>query len=1114
MDVEVVGTLAWTKLAQTFTNRATFPIKEATYRFPLYDKSTVTSFICSIGSEKVLKGVVKSKSQAKAEFKEAVARQRVAALLEEHTPEVFETSIGNLPAQSTIKIEVCYITELKADLSGDGILVTIPTSVAPRYGAPPSSLSSSAVSNSLAVPPENGLQIEIRVSSPVEIETIESRTHPPTIKIGSHGYTTTKNIRDLAKSQKSPDYDPKKARATLSDRNACLGKDFVLLIQCRGRALLASRALLESHPKFPDRSALMVSVNLQDMYTPNVVAPRSQSEIIFLADRSGSMKDKMEALKTAMTFFLKSLPPNCSFNICSFGFNHILMWPESRLYNQENLDAAMLYIATNFSANMGGTQLLSGLRNVVQKRKPNFNTQIIILTDGEVWDTANTFEFIRSARSAGENGETRFFALGIGDAVSHQLVEGIGRLGGGFAEVVSVDSATDWRGRVVRMLEAALTPSTWEISITLDDFPVAVNEQEPICIQAPQSISNSHAFSRSSVYFLLSQELKSDTVKIKATATSGETVTAELPIQRLENQRTGIHQLAAKAVLTDLESGHSWLHEISRNRHGKSNAQIEDLAKAEGEKLGIEWSLSSKWTSFVVVDNSSFLEKPSRLYRAEKTDLAELTRTRYDVANLSSYGGSITPDRSGYRIPQSLGPLTSTSSSSVSGRVPLTIFAPDSFPSRQRSQPPPAPPDYPNFSFGPMENDHSSQFFTPSGAYSPNMETVTAFSPISEAPQQSDSLSTLSSESFGAGAGISAGASNIPRAPIAAEDRLQLRRGHATSHKGSIQGGHPTLSTDSIGSPYSSGADTYTSSFRLNPHGGMGGGKNRPSYSPLPLGPDPMAARKESKQDPLQTFRDRYGMPPPQHDPSFWSASSSSRNESPDGGSVSESERLLMTIEITLEELIDAQTVEGRFKFEGNLATALKTKFRHWRFDLLVSELGIYHRDISLYMSMHKVLDTARAIVLVEERYAESRELWRLVIQKAKGFVTTVIPDYEQREKLFGILRNQLFGSQGAIDNAFRQRESYYRGNLLRILRILDDPGELLRLFRRHIPPDPERLICVLGDEKLQNGQIGKVGANKRGNDPKSWTDGWDDILKVPEAIWLVIQEGGPSGWW
>jgi Vault protein inter-alpha-trypsin domain/von Willebrand factor type A domain len=635
VEVEVTGTIAWTKLTQTFTNRATFPLKETTYCFPLYDKSTVTSFTCSIGTDQVLNGVIKPKSEAKAEFTAAVARQRVAALLEEHTPEVFETSVGNIPAQSTVKIEICYITELKGHLSGDGILVTIPTSVAPRYGTPPSSFLSSTASKSLAVPAENGLQIQIQVSSPVAINSIESRTHPVSIEMGSHGHTATKDIRNLAKTRNSSDYDPTRARATLCDRSACLGKDFVLLIQCRGGTLLASRAIQETHPKLAKHSALMVSINLRDMFTPNVIAPKAQSEIIFLADRSGSMKDKIEALKTAMGFFLKSLPTNCSFNICSFGSKHILMWPESRPYTQENLDEAMSYVVTNFCANMGGTEILSGLKNVVHKRNPAFKTQVIVLTDGEVWDSANIFEFIRATRSARVKGETRFFALGIGDAVSHHLIEGIGRHGGGLAEVVSVDSTGAWKGRVIRMLEAALTPSTWKVEISMDDIPITTKGDERLCIQAPYRIPDFHAFTRSSVYFLFQQEFKGKAIIVKATATSGEAVTAELPIQSVESKRTCVHLLAAKAVLNDLESGQSWLHTFNQSGNGKSKTGIEDLARAEGEKIGTEWSISSKWTSFVVVDNSNSIEKPSRWYQAERTDLSELTRTRFGVTKRS-----------------------------------------------------------------------------------------------------------------------------------------------------------------------------------------------------------------------------------------------------------------------------------------------------------------------------------------------------------------------------------------------------------------------------------------------------------------------------------------------
>ncbi|OBT77856.1 hypothetical protein VF21_03260 [Pseudogymnoascus sp. 05NY08] len=632
VEVEVVATIAWSKLTQTFTNRSKQPIKEATYCMPLYDKSTVTSFICTIGSDKILKGTVKPKEQAKAEFKEAVAKQQVAALLQEHTPEVFETNLGNIPAETTVKVEISYITELKADLSGDGVLVTIPTSVAPRYGAIPSSMRD-APANSLAVPENNGLQIKIQVSSPVAITKIESRTHPVSIEMGSHGTRVTKDIRDFSKKQESQGFDPKKAVATLSDRNACLGKDFVLLVQANDRQLLASRAISEPHPKIPDHSALMVSINLRDLYTPNVVSPKTASEIIFVADRSGSMKGSMEALKTAMKFFLKSLPNNCIFNICSFGSTHKLMWPKSQPYNQETVDEALNYVANDFAANMGGTEIQGALRHVVEKSEVSVATEIITLTDGRIWGTASLFDFIQNTRSSGPNQNTRFFCLGIGEAVSHHLVAGIGRYGGGLGEVVLTDSSGDWMQRVIGMLRAALTPSSWTVDVTLDGVSISAKESENRrFIQAPHQVPDFHAFSRPSVYFLLNQEFEGKVVKIKATSVySGETITAEIPIEKSDIGKKWVHQLAAKAVLGDLESGQSWIHDKSKNTtDAKTTTEADELAKIEGEKIGIEWNISSKWTSFIVVDEKSSLERQSRWYQAGHSDLAELTRPRFE----------------------------------------------------------------------------------------------------------------------------------------------------------------------------------------------------------------------------------------------------------------------------------------------------------------------------------------------------------------------------------------------------------------------------------------------------------------------------------------------------
>jgi hypothetical protein len=96
------------------------------------------------------------------------------------------------------------------------------------------------------------------------------------------------------------------------------------------------------------------------------------------------------------------------------------------------------------------------MKAIVAAREKSLMTDIIVLTDGEVWRLDQTLDFVQKTRALTE-GRIRFFALGIGKAVSHALVEGIAKAGGGYAEVVQEASRGGWEDRVVSMAKAALT---------------------------------------------------------------------------------------------------------------------------------------------------------------------------------------------------------------------------------------------------------------------------------------------------------------------------------------------------------------------------------------------------------------------------------------------------------------------------------------------------------------------------------------------------------------------------------------------------------------------------------------------------------------------------------
>jgi uncharacterized protein with von Willebrand factor type A (vWA) domain len=84
----------------------------------------------------------------------------------------------------------------------------------------------------------------------------------------------------------------------------------------------------------------------------------TKAEFIFVIDRSGSMDGlRMNRAKDALKLFLKSLPINSYFNVISFGSASNKMFPNSVIFNSQNLQTAIKKV-NSFKADMGGTELL------------------------------------------------------------------------------------------------------------------------------------------------------------------------------------------------------------------------------------------------------------------------------------------------------------------------------------------------------------------------------------------------------------------------------------------------------------------------------------------------------------------------------------------------------------------------------------------------------------------------------------------------------------------------------------------------------------------------------------------------------------------------------------
>ncbi|EHK42495.1 hypothetical protein TRIATDRAFT_35096, partial [Trichoderma atroviride IMI 206040] len=622
IDVSIEGTISLTKLTQSFHNPSDFDIAEARHTFPLYQGAVVTSFQCMVGESRRLRGVVKPTSQARDEFKKSKAKKKVAALLEELTPEVFETSLGSIPAKTTVKVILTYVHELKAVTSkkekSEGLALIIPASIAPRYAA-------AATPGPLPKVFGDKLEIHIQVLDNGEINPVtsyvESNHRTATIYQGLQPSSSAPimNIAELLslKPAISSAQKPQHMWKYTSKSQPALKNDFIFVIQLLEQTRLQSCAVI-TPPNDMDHAALMVSLRPNDLFGSAVRPELFEGEILFVIDRSGSMEwtepginiPKIETARDAMSLVLHGLPTTCKFNIISFGSEVRGMWNRSRGANEpENLSFASQYLTT-IKADMIGTEVLLALQGAVSNREPSCpSTQIILVTDGEIVDESHTaiLKYVWETREKlGKN--IRFFTLGIGEGVSHSVVESIAELGGGYCDVVDITKKPGWEDRLNRMVRSAMEPNEWTCDIdlglgyerrSLAGYAFGAGDRSDTTLavyaQGPHPIPPLHPFRYNSFFFLLDTrgtELPK-TVIIKTTSDAAKKKVYIMDVKPSQLRESNIHPLAVKTILRSLEDD---IRKAGAN---------EEQARINAEFLGTRYAISSRWTSFVALSDES-----------------------------------------------------------------------------------------------------------------------------------------------------------------------------------------------------------------------------------------------------------------------------------------------------------------------------------------------------------------------------------------------------------------------------------------------------------------------------------------------------------------------------
>ncbi|CAB4480327.1 unnamed protein product [Rhizophagus irregularis] len=625
VEANIVDMIAEVTISQAYKNIEKDTI-EALYKFPIYEAAAICGFEAEIDGQRKVKGIVKEAKEAAKEYTEAIQEGHGAYLLESESEDVFQCSVGNITSEQTVVIKITYVTELKHDSESEKIRFVLPTNIAPRYGS--SEYSSSSNDGKILNPDvvsysdkaDFYLELAVTCRMTSAIQNIESP---------SHKISTEMNI----------DGNPKISKITLTEQITYLEKDFILVV--KSKDLDQPRAFVEYDPE------------LQTNF--------------FVVDRSGSMDiEPMKKAAQALELLLRSLPEDCYFNVVSFGSDYDSLFPKSELYSETSLSKA-LNLAQTMKSNYGGTEVYNVLEWVFKNSRDDMPTSIFLITDGEVWNVDQIVELV-SKHEEEKNDDLRLFSLGIGDSVSHNLVESVARAGKGYAQFVTNDERMD--KKVIGMLKNALKPPIKDYNITwtevnlldekeLDMTPIEVDKptisfmsddnMEPpspppsdifsdIKVQqAPYIIPPIYSGVRFIVYCILEKNIEPcKVITLKATSQDGP-MKLDIPLDTVTLQGSKVHRLAARKLIQDLNDEKSFIHKHPKN----ANKHIPDsLVKGHIVKLGKTFNLASKYTSFIATDERNNESLSEAQIIPQKREVPQLITSYRTVHNLSSFSMS------------------------------------------------------------------------------------------------------------------------------------------------------------------------------------------------------------------------------------------------------------------------------------------------------------------------------------------------------------------------------------------------------------------------------------------------------------------------------------------
>lgn len=601
VKAEISGFVAEVKVTQVFSNPADKPI-EAIYVFPLPENAAVNDMVMTV-ADRVIKGQIKKREEAKKIYEEAKAQGKTAALLDQERPNIFTQSVANIPPGHEIKVTLTYIQNLAYD---NGVYkFNFPMTVGPRY-IPGNAAGKSGTGwaddtdkvgdASRITPPVvkpgqrsgRDISVDVKLNAGIAVKNIRSSSHEITIKV----------LSDSA------------AEIGLDPDDRIPNKDFLLTYEPAGKAVDAA---VITH-KVGEEGYLTL------MIQPKADFPLTQitsKELVFALDVSGSMNGfPVETAKELALKCLEGMNPGDTFQIFSFASGNQLHFAQPLANTPENVARGREVI--NSLRGGGGTEMFDALRTVLEFPKDPARMRIILfMTDGFIGNETEILGFIKQHLN-----NTRIFPLGVGSSPNRYLLEEMAVMGKGTVQYVRQDEKAAKVDKLIekfydRIAKPVLTDISvdWKGLDILDASPAVTQD-----LFAGQPV------------FLHARYTKSGSAVIQMNAKMmgkpwSMPVNVVLPASYKGNAAMG--PLWARSRITEFE------------RSMYDNKEDAD-AKEKIIMLALKHKLVTKYTSFVAVDESPSVAKGQKpLVVPVESELPEGTRYEGFFGGVSGAAGGM-----------------------------------------------------------------------------------------------------------------------------------------------------------------------------------------------------------------------------------------------------------------------------------------------------------------------------------------------------------------------------------------------------------------------------------------------------------------------------------------